>query len=177
MKRFISTLALVSLVFCAGAQAATASSKKPVRATRIGVLACQVDGGVGLVFGSSKGINCAFKHTDGTTENYVGRLGKLGVDIGVTRKSYLNWAVVTPAGNKPGASALAGDYVGVSAGASLGLGLGANALVGGSNKSIGLQPFSTEGTQGLNVAVGVSKLTLQPVEVKRVPKKRRNHKS
>ncbi|MEK1889504.1 MAG: DUF992 domain-containing protein [Phyllobacterium sp.] len=177
MVRFIPALVVVGSVLAAGTMAATAKTVKseaPAKTTHLGILACQVDGGVGLVFGSNKSINCSYKHRDGSVENYKGKLGKLGLDLGVTQKSYLSWAVVTSADNKPGANALAGKYVGVSAGASVGLGLGANALVGGSNKSIGLQPFSTEGTQGLNVAVGVSSLSLEPVEANRPVRK---HKS
>ena len=38
------------------------------------------------------------------------------------------------------------------ASATVGVGLGANVLVGGSGNSIALQPVSIEGTTGLNVA-------------------------
>ena len=44
----------------------------------------------------------------------------------------------------------------------MGLGVGANALVGGSNNSVALQPVSVQGQQGLNVAVGISQLQLRP---------------
>ena len=40
------------------------------------------------------------------------------------------------------AGALAGEYVGVSADVGLGLGAGANVLLGGSNRTIALQPLS-----------------------------------
>ncbi|SDP03242.1 Protein of unknown function [Phyllobacterium sp. YR620] len=179
MVRFIPALIVAATALTGGTMAATAKTTKaetPAKATHIGILSCQVDGGVGLVFGSNKAINCAYKHRDGSVENYKGRLGKLGLDLGITQKTYLSWTVVTTADNKPGANALAGKYVGVSAGASVGLGLGANALVGGSNKNIGLQPFSTEGTQGFNVAVGVSSLSLEPVEAAR-PVKKHKHRS
>jgi hypothetical protein len=57
--------------------------------------------------------------------------------------------------------ALAGNYGGVSAEATVGLGVGANALLGGSENSIALQPVSVQAQQGLNVAVGVSALSLR----------------
>ena len=57
--------------------------------------------------------------------------------------------------------ALAGNYVGGSANASLVVGAGANALVGGSNRSVALQPLSVEGRVGANLALGVANLTLQ----------------
>lgn len=47
---------------------------------------------------------------------------------------------------------------------SLGIGLGANALVGGSDKQIGLQPISVEGVKGVNLALGLASLKLQAAE-------------
>ena len=58
--------------------------------------------------------------------------------------------------------ALAGDYVGASGEATVGVGVGANVLVGGNNRTVALQPVSVQGQTGLNLAVGVSGLTLQP---------------
>lgn len=135
-----------------------------INGTKLGVLDCTIEGGFGLLVGSKKAASCTFEHTDGTVENYVGSLNKLGLDIGISGESFLSWIVFTPIGNKVGDFALAGDYVGVSANASLGIGLGANALVGGSNKKIGLQPFSIEGKTGLNLAIGFSKLSLEAVQ-------------
>ena len=60
----------------------------------------------------------------------------------------------------PGPGALAGTYVGATASAAVGAGVGANVFVGGSNKSISLQPVSLEGGVGLNVAGGIAALTL-----------------
>ena len=139
--------------------AAKASNSK---ATRIGVLGCDIEGGFGGLIGSSRKAQCTFKHADGSVEAYTGTLGKLGLDIGVSEKSVMRWVVFTPVGNNAGENALAGTYVGVSAGAAFGVGLGANALVGGSQKQIGLQPLSIEGKRGLNLAVGLSRLSLQP---------------
>lgn len=127
---------------------------------RVGLLACTVDGGIGLLLGSSKTVNCEFTHSDGRIESYTGTISKLGLDVGITGKSYIKWIVFTATGVELPEHPLAGSYVGVSTGASLGIGLGANALVGGNDKQIGLQPLSVEGQTGLNVAVAVSKLSL-----------------
>jgi len=43
----------------------------------------------------------------------------------------------------------------------VGVGAGVNALVGGLNRSISLQPVSIEGNTGLNVAGGVASMTLK----------------
>jgi hypothetical protein len=42
-------------------------------------------------------------------------------------------------------------------------GVGANALVGGSNRSVALQPLSVSGQVGLNIAAGVAGLDLRYV--------------
>jgi hypothetical protein len=104
-------------------------------------------------------VHCTFVSASGRKEHYSGSIGKLGIDIGVTSKSYIKWAVFAPGNIKRGA--LAGTYVGGSAEATVGVGLGANVLVGGFKKSIALQPVSIQGQTGLNVAAGVSSLTLK----------------
>src|SRR6266436_5157719 len=49
---------------------------------------------------------------------------------------------------------LSGTYIGATGSATVGVGVGANVLVGGSGNSISLQPVSFEGSTGLNVAAG-----------------------
>src|SRR5207248_1726335 len=86
---------------------------------------------------------------------------KLGLDIGYTQNGVMVWTVFAPAFNlAPGA--LAGIYAGGTASVTVGLGVGANGLVGGSFNSIVLQPISIETNQGLNVAAGIASLTLEP---------------
>ncbi len=58
--------------------------------------------------------------------------------------------------------ALAGTYAGATAEATIAVGLGANVLVGGSNRTVALQPLSVTGQTGLNLAAGVASLTLRP---------------
>jgi Protein of unknown function (DUF992) len=55
---------------------------------------------------------------------------------------------------------LAGEYVGASGEVTVAAGLGANVLVGGSNRTVALQPISLGGQTGLNVAIGVAALHL-----------------
>jgi hypothetical protein len=129
-------------------------------AVNIGALSCHVSGGVGFIFGSSKDLSCIFKHPDGTTERYHGDINKYGVDIGFTTESEIIWGVFAPGSVGPGA--LAGHYGGVTGEAEVGVGLGANVLLGGSNKQIALQPLSVTGGVGLNVAAGIASITLEP---------------
>ena len=149
------TAAAVAAAFIAGPLAAPAIADSGVN---IGSLNCKVSGGSGFIFGSTKTISCIFSKPDGTAERYKGEINKYGVDLGFTEGAYMVWAVFAPGQVKKGA--LAGKYVGVSGQASVGLGLGANVLLGGSNDQIALQPASIEGVQGLNVAAGFGELTL-----------------
>jgi len=127
----------------------------------VGTLTCNVASGFGFVIGSSRAINCNYGGPGGRYEHYVGNISKFGVDIGYTQAGILVWTVFAPAASlAPGA--LAGNYVGGTASATVGVGVGANALIGGSNNSIALQPLSIEANQGLNVAAGIAALTLTP---------------
>jgi Protein of unknown function (DUF992) len=124
-------------------------------------LNCEVSGGLGLVIASSKEMNCLFTSVSGYQEPYAGTISKFGLDIGATDKGVLAWDVFAPsAGPEPGA--LAGDYAGVGASATIGAGFGANALVGGSSRTITLQPLSIQAQTGLDLAGGVAAMTLRP---------------
>ena len=125
----------------------------------VGTLTCNVASGWGFIFGSSKALNCTFAGAGGRYEHYTGNITKFGADIGYTSGGVLVWTVVAPVGAMvPGA--LAGSYGGATASATVGVGVGANALIGGSNNTIALQPLSIEGNTGLNVAAGVAAITL-----------------
>ena len=159
MKRLAQiTLAAAVLVLATGVGPVPESAAQS--GVKVGVLNCNVAGGWGLVFGSSKNVNCTFSPQTGAAEKYSGEIGKFGADIGYSKAAVLVWAVWAPTSDvKPGA--LKGSYGGVTGGASVGVGAGANVLVGGSNKTINLQPLSIEGTVGLNVAAGIAALTLR----------------
>jgi hypothetical protein len=129
---------------------------------QVGVLTCNVSAGWGFVFGSTRTLRCTFAPRPGYAEHYVGTISKFGVDIGYLQGAVMVWGVVAPTANlAPGA--LAGNYVGVSGGASVGVGATANVLVGGSGRSITLQPVSIQGNAGLNVAAGIAAMRLRYV--------------
>ena len=156
MKRHLmfGLVAAASLAFAAGAHADPGGVKA-------GVLTCNVSSGWGLIFGSSKDLNCTFQSASGHEEDYVGTINKYGVDVGYHNGGVIVWAVLAPTGDlAPGS--LSGNYGGVTAGGAVGVGANANALVGGSNNSVSLQPVSVEGLTGLNVAAGVASITLTP---------------
>ncbi|HUY27845.1 MAG TPA: DUF992 domain-containing protein [Candidatus Binataceae bacterium] len=135
----------------------TDTSKMTVRT---GYLTCHVDSGWGFIFGSSRKIKCAYALQPGYTEYYTGSISKFGADIGYLESAVILWAVVAPTNNL-GQGALAGHYAGVTASVAVGVGAGANVLVGGFKNSIALQPVSIEGQNGLNVAAGVTEMTLK----------------
>jgi hypothetical protein len=134
---------------------------QPVERIKAGTLVCDISGGIGFIIGSQKGVQCAFNPDQpGPPEIYVGVINKFGLDIGATSGGQMVWAVYSPTTRIFGA--LAGVYEGASAEATVGLGLGANVLLGGSNRTIALQPLSVQGQGGLNLAVGVASLELRP---------------
>jgi len=124
----------------------------------VGSLTCNVAGGVGFIFGSSKELSCLFTRTNGVAERYTGTIKKFGVDIGFTKEAQIVWLVFAPGSIAPGS--LAGGYAGATASATVGVGAGANVLLGGSNNQVTLQPVSVEGSVGLNVAAGIGAVDL-----------------
>ena len=146
-----AVLALGAFAFVTGARAQTG--------VKIGNLTCNVASGWGFVFGSSRGLRCVYSPVQGAPEHYAGHVNKYGVDLGYTAGGVLVWGVIAPTSTlAPGA--LAGHYGGVTGSATVAVGVGANVLVGGFNKSITLQPVSIEGNSGLNVAAGIAALKL-----------------
>jgi hypothetical protein len=119
-----------------------------------------------MVIASSKQVSCTFRNSAGELESYDGTIRKLGIDIGVSGGGRIIWDVFAPSGAVV-RGALAGNYAGGTAGASVGAGLAANALVGGSRRSVALQPVSLEGTSGVNLAVGVADLQLRYIPERR----------
>ena len=93
------------------------------------------------------------------TQYYSSTITKLGLDLGATTGGVIVWLVYAPTSLRVGE--LAGTYAGATAEGTIGVGLGANVLVGGSNQTIALQPVSVQGQVGLNLAVGFAELQLR----------------
>jgi hypothetical protein len=133
----------------------------PARAqdVRVGMMTCDMAGGFGYVLGSSRDLQCTFSPAQGPAEHYAGRISKFGVDIGYVQNAVMVWTVLAPTvALSPGS--LTGTYGGVTASATVGVGVGANVLVGGSSDTISLQPVSVEGGTGLNVSGGFASMSL-----------------
>ena len=125
---------------------------------QVGTLSCSVSAGIGLIVGSQRNVNCNFQPDDGAGGSlyrhddnnrsrcrfYHRQRDRLGRVRGTSR--YVGM--------------LTGTYAGATAQATVIAGVGANALVGGSNRSVALQPLSVQGQVGLNAAAGIGALEL-----------------
>jgi hypothetical protein len=146
------------MVFATAPIAPTAAQTPPT--TSAGVLTCKLAPSIGLIIGSRQRMACRFAPNGPyPPENYVGVMGTIGLDIGITAGGVMAWGVLAPTAG-PMRGKLAGTYVGASGAVGVGVGVGANVLFGGSNRSIALQPLSVEGSVGINLSLGVSSLTL-----------------
>jgi len=150
---------------------ATANAQSQLQ---VGVLTCEGGPNVSFVVGSSAEMHCVFESATRRPEPYIARINRIGLDLGFTQQTGLAWAVYAPT-NQIGRGDLAGHFGGVGANASVGIGLGGNLLVGGSNNAFSLQPLSLQGQTGLNVTAGIADVDLRPAQVV-PPRKYRKHR-
>ena len=162
MGRLLSCAALLTLTWAGFPIATFAQSAW----SQVGGLNCRLAPTVGLIVVSEQKMSCQFtpSQVGWPVQNYDGTMTRVGVDLGATTGGILTWGVFA-ATTGPAFGGLDGDYVGVSGEATLGLGAGANVLLGGSNRSVALQPLSVKGMTGLNVQAGVSTLKLKSTTV------------
>src|SRR5476651_1054175 len=123
MRLSTISIAIAALV----APLASANALSPVRA---GILQCQGGQNVGFVVGSVTSLECVFQSEGRRPEPYIATVRRYGVDLGFTEQTRFAWTVNAPAG-RVGRGDLAGNYGGVGANASVGIGGGGNFLVGG----------------------------------------------
>jgi hypothetical protein len=149
----LSTLALATALVVS-ATAAMAQER-----VKIGTLECRGTT-ASFVLGSVTELGCTYVPSGGPTEGYRATIRRFGVDIGIAQQVAVAWTVFAPTrGLQMGG--LAGNYAGGSASATIGVGVGANALVGGSNNTIALQPLSLQGQVGLSAAAGIADMELR----------------
>ena len=138
-----------------------AEAQQPAQRVQVGVLECRGGASVGFIVGSVTNLGCMLRADGVPPDYYVAVIQKVGLDIGITENTALAWTVFAPVA-RLGPGDLAGNYAGADASAAVGIGLGGNVLVGGSNNSIALQPLSVQGQVGLSVAAGLESLELRP---------------
>jgi Protein of unknown function (DUF992) len=160
MFRHCSTLAALALIVML---AAPADAQSPPSWTQVGMLSCKVDPSIGFIIAGHQSMQCRFtQNAPNPPQAYEGALNMVGLNIGISAGGVFGWAVFAPTVGIP-AGALAGEYVGASGDIGLGVGVGANVLIGGSGRTFALQPVSLEGSVAIDVALGVSSLKLRPV--------------
>jgi hypothetical protein len=157
MFRYLVAMVLVAL---AVAVVSPASAQAPPPGTAVGTLTCKLAPSIGLILGSRQRMACRFiPNGSYPPEAYIGVMGTIGLDVGITAGGVLAWGVFAPTVG-PMRGKLAGTYVGASGSVGVGVGVGANLLFGGTGRSIALQPLSVEGSVGINLSLGISSLTL-----------------
>lgn len=145
--------------------AALAPTAASAQSAKVGSLVCHISGAVGMILTENHALDCVFQDASGAPpSHYIGRLTNVGVNIGISGPGQLIWGVVA-ATNSVAPGALAGDYIGAQGSVAVGAGPGGAVLVGGSNKSISLQPISVSAETGLNLSAGIGNISLQYMPV------------
>jgi hypothetical protein len=154
MNRSYVTAFVVAWMLAVAINSAVAQGR-----VQAGTLVCNTSMELGVIIGSREALKCTFTPSvPGPIQSYTGTITKLGLDLGATARGVIVWLVYAPTTLRTGE--LAGSYVGATGEATVGVGLGANVLVGGSNRTVALQPVSVQGQVGLNLAVGFAELQL-----------------
>ncbi|MFZ0623541.1 MAG: DUF992 domain-containing protein [Pseudolabrys sp.] len=153
---------VLALFIFAMISAGPTSAQAPGNWTQVGMLTCKLNPSIGFVIAGHQSMECRYVPSNPANppQAYLGALNTVGIDIGITAGGVLGWAVLAPTVGIP-AGALAGEYVGASGDLGIGLGAGANVLIGGSGRTFALQPVSVEGSIAVNVTLGVSGLKLR----------------
>jgi hypothetical protein len=132
----------------------------PARAdVDVGLLSCRSSETASYIIVSNQPFNCVFTPSaGGPVQYYQATVRCVGAQAGFSSNVALGWAVFAPT-RSMGPGSLSGVYGGVSAGAAIGVGVGANGLLG-ANNSFALQPVSVEGQSGFNVVATATEVEL-----------------
>jgi hypothetical protein len=159
MRRSINLAGVAGTLLLA--LSAAAHAQQPIQRVQVGVLECRGGSSVGFIVGSVTNLGCVLRADGMPDDRYVATIRKVGVDLGITQESALAWGVFAPSA-RLGPGDLSGNYAGAQGSAAIGVGVGGNVLIGGSENSIALQPLSVQGQVGLSVAAGLESLELRP---------------
>jgi hypothetical protein len=152
-RRLLAVVAAVAAIFASSPASAQ-------HFERVGTLECSVAPNVSYVVGSHRTAGCTFYALNRRElHRYRADIGRIGVDLNVSAGGVLVWAVHAH-NRRLFRGDLRGAYTGASGNIALGLGLGGNVLLGGSNNTVALQPVSGEGNIGVGVSLGAARLVL-----------------
>ena len=166
VQQIIKSLTLAPVLFVAlGGVTATAEETAGLQ---VGVITCKVVTGsrTNLLVYSTADVNCTWEYAGGV-EKYKGETGiALGLDLSFKNDETIAFTVISASQDvTPGKYALTGKYVGGTADAALGVGVGAKVLVGGGNKNVSLQPLALSGSTGsVGASAGVGFLYIEPAK-------------
>lgn len=155
-------LTKVSLAAAAVMTGAIVSAGSASARVEAGMLTCEVEEGFALIISKPRDLHCVFHKSNGQSEAYKGKLREFGLDIGVSGRGVIAWAVLAQTTELPPGE-LAGSYGGLEAGAAAVVGGRGQVMVGGARRTISLQPLSVEGEIGVNIAVGITSMELHPL--------------
>jgi hypothetical protein len=160
-RRWSKSASCIAMIVVAASGMVASAADEELRRIQLGTLTCSLSASIGLIVGSQRNVSCLFRAAPGEPdEPYTGTMTRVGLDVGVTAGSVIIWAVFADTNRYKGM--LTGTYNGASAEMSIAAGLGANVLVGGSNRTVVLQPLSVQGQIGLDIAAGIGSLDLHP---------------
>ena len=156
--------AVSSIAAAAFATAFALAAPAAEAATQAGILSCSLEGRTNAIVYSEAEYRCELKSSsDAVTSGvYTAKIKSIGVDLTWTADEVLGWAVLTVTDAAAGGQ-IDGDYFGAGADAAVGLGVGADVLVGGGDNAFALQPFALSGQTGIGLAAGVKELSLSYV--------------
>ncbi len=133
--------------------------------TQLGGMVCKrIPGtGINLIIHSSYEVRCTFNGSVDAEQWYRGKTGvALGLDLKWNKEERIYFAILSNTVKfVPEGDFLSGKYGGAKASITLGIGAGAQILLGGNDDTIALQPAVETGT-GFGVAAGLSYLELKP---------------
>ena len=153
------TVAIGAMGLVVGVLASGAPAQAQAQAVKAGLLSCHASSGFGLIFGTTRDVNCALHLDAGTPQHYVGHIDSFGFDAGYTEAGTLIWVVLAQTTPAPGA--LTGTFEPHPASTLVGEGFTTNTLMGGTGNTIALLPLNLQPNTNVNDAAGVAKLTLK----------------
>ena len=124
----------------------------------VGLLSCDVSNPISFIVATKK-LNCNFQPKSGLSETYTGTVSRFGVEIANGSGIQVQWKVLAPTKNIAEGS-LNGEYESYSNDVAVGVGVGTNALIGGVNEVIILQPFQGQLETRFTFNLGGSKIKL-----------------
>ncbi len=157
MYKHLSALVALGVVTMAFALPSIAQNSER---SKVGQLRCDISAGIGRIIASKEPVNCMFiPSRPGRRENYTAVISKVDRNLGATEGNELVWTVYAPIERPFGA--LAGNYRGANAEVTgtVGGGPSADVMVGGSKRSVILQPASAQ--PQTNLAISVAGLELR----------------